>query len=365
MSRTNMKVKLTLRNPLNESETHDVYIIPKDVPIGKKWIEKLTHCLTENLKLEKNYCWVGWPDGSRDLKYLTNNLMKFINVINNYNDSPKCLWTEKYIITEVFNESNVMTSDFQVNHDLFNKLHHHFEILQGQVWNISDWFINADNETRYAIRQLNNHCHEMEILIKQIRAKNVYPDGINPSAIIAFINGPRELLEPEDHDHFTLQRGAGRVFLGYCQIGKIHWEAYVDGDQDIHDSGISGLRYVSGEITIDFGAGTDNRLHHQNNIDKYAKWLELNGLSIDDKYLAHGWLHVATVDLTPYTNMSPLEIEQYLSKYLDIFKISVIDDNDVTIIESIYDYHWNKVDFESSQKSELFETFKSFCKNTD
>jgi hypothetical protein len=355
---------MTLRNPLNEQETRDVFIIPKDAPIGRKWIEKLTHCLNNDLKVEKNYCWVGWPDSPRNLEYLTAQLRGFVATINGYNEAPHCLWSEPYYITEIYTAETVITNDYDVNHDLFNKLHHHFEVLQGQVWNISEWFLNADNETRYAIRQLNNLCHEMEILIKQIRSKNRWPQSMNPAAIIAFINGPREELELEDHDHFTMQRGAGRVFLGYCQIGKIHWEAFIDGDSDIHDTGISGLKYVSGEITIDFGAGTDKSENHQKRVGDYAKWLEDHGLSIDDKSLAHGWLHVATIDLTEFEGKSPVEVEQFFSKYLDIYKIAVLKD-DVVVAESTYDYHWNKPGFEDAQKADLFDSYKSFCKNTD
>lgn len=360
----NTKVKLTLRNPLNENEIHELFIIPKNANIGKKWIEKLKECLLKNLKLEKNYCWVGWPDSPRNLKYLTKKLRGYIKTINDYNLSEKCLWEEKYYINEKYTENTVITEDLDVNHELFNKLHHHFEILQGQVWNISEWFINADNETRYAIRQLNNLCHEMEILIKQIKTKSKSPGAVSPSAIIAFLNGPREELEKEDYEHFTLQRGNGRVFLGYCQIGKIHWEAFVDGDQDIFDDGISGLRYVSGEITMDFGKGTDESSHHQKMIDDYGKWLEKNNLSIDDISIGHGWLHVADLDMTPYKDMSPVELEELLSKFLDIFSIEIIE-NDLVTVRNTFDYHWNKRGFEQKQKEDLFKSYKKFCKNVD
>ena len=360
------KVNIILRDPLNEHETHTMGIIPKDAPIGRKWIEKLKVCLDSNLKVEKNFCWVGWPDSPRNLEYLTAELRRHVKTINDYNDSPKCMWSEPYYITEEFYANNVITNEIDVNHDLFNRLHHHFEVLQGQVWNISEWFINADNETRYAVRQLNNLCHEMEILIKQIRAKSFHPAYINPSAIIAFLNGPREELEIEDHDHFTLQRGAGRVYLGYCQIGKIHWEAFVDGDEHIDDSGISGLKYVSGEITVDFGTETSGRPEHQRTINEYAKWLESHGLNIEDKSLAHGWLHVATVDYTPYEKMgmNQQQMHEYLSKFLDIYKVQIVEDG-VVVAESTYDYHWNKSDYEAQLKAELFPTYKTFCKNTD
>lgn len=360
----NTKVNIVLRNPLNESETHTLGIIPVDAPIGRKWIEELKICLDDKLKVEKNFCWVGWPDSPRNLEYLTAELRRHVKTINDYNSDPKCLWSEPYYITEEFYANTVIDNTLDVNHDLFNRLHHHFEILQGQAWNISQWFITANNETRYAIRQLNNLCHEMESLIKQIRSKNFGAQYVNPSAIIAFLNSTRKDLTLEDHDHFTLQRGGGRVFLGYNQIGKTHWEAFIDGDEHIGDDGISGLRYLSGEITIDFGFESLTKPDHQASIKKYAAWLETHGLSIDDKSLAHGWLHVATIDYSPYRDMNLSEIHEYLSKFLDIYKIQIVQDDNI-VAENTYDYHWNKPDYEEQLKAELFPSYKNFCKNTD
>jgi hypothetical protein len=360
------KVNIILRDPLNEHETHTLGIIPIDAPIGRKWIDELKICLDSQLKVEKNFCWVGWPDSPRNLDHLTSELRKYVKTINDYNDDPGCLWKEPYIITEEFYANNVITNEIDVNHDLFNRLHHHFEVLQGQAWNISHWFINANNETRYAIRQLNNLCHEMESLIKQVRSKRFGPQYVNPSAIIAFLNSPRKDLVLEDHDYFTLQRGGGRVFLGYNQIGKTHWEAFIDGDEHIHDSGISGLIYVSGEITIDFGTETLNIPAHQARIADYARWLEEHGLSIDNKSLAHGWLHVASIDYSPYEEMGmdQQQMHKYLSKFLDIYKVQIVED-DIVVAESTYDYHWNKSDYEAQLKAELFPTYKTFCNNTD
>jgi hypothetical protein len=347
---------LTLRNPLNEEETHDLYILPKEATIGRKWIDKLKTCLQDNKKIEKNYCWVGWPSTPRSIEYLTRKLREYVNIINNYNQSPECKWDEEYHITEYFHPSTVMTADIDVNHDIFNRLHHHFEVLQGQVWNISPWFVNASNDVRYAIRQLNNLCHEMEILIKQLRAQKHYPEVLSPAAIIGFINGPRELLEDDDYDHFTLQRGGGRVYLGYCQVGKIHWEAFIDNDDHVGHDGISGLKYVSGEVTIDFGNDSINRKTHQEKINEYKTWLTKHNLSIDDKTIGHGWLHVADIDLSRYPGKSLSEVQDILSNFLDIYKIS-IEENGIITHSNIYDYHWNKPDFENNQKEELSKNY--------
>lgn len=351
------KVIFTLRNPIDESQTHDLHLIPKDAPIGRKWIDKLKICLNDNYKIEKNYCWVGWPNTPRSIEYLTKKLREYVKVINDYNNDPECGWSEPYYIEEDFRPETVMTKDIDVNHDIFNRLHHHFEVLQGQVWNISNWFKTANDEVRYSIRQLNNLCHEMEILIKQLRAKEYYPEVLSPAAIVGFIHGPRDLLEDDDYDHFTLQRGGGRVYLGYCQIGKIHWEAFVDNDEHIGHDGISGLRYVSGEVTIDFGNDSVDRKIHQDKIQEYKDWLKTHGLSYEDKKIGHGWLHVATIDFTKYPNKTPSQIQDILSNYLDIYKISIEEDGIITA-SNVFDYHWNKPNFEETQKEELAKNYK-------
>ena len=56
--------------------------------------------------------------------------------------------------------------------DLMNQLHHHFELLIGQVWNVSDWFKMANHETIYAIRILNNNCHQIENVINSLDSEH-------------------------------------------------------------------------------------------------------------------------------------------------------------------------------------------------
>ena len=57
-----------------------------------------------------------------------------------------------------------------IKHEVMNKLHNHFEVLQGTVENLSEYYKLADYPTKYAIRQLNNICHG-EVEAKVLKTK--------------------------------------------------------------------------------------------------------------------------------------------------------------------------------------------------
>ena len=45
-----------------------------DTPLGKKFLEALKANLTKERILEKNFCFLGWPDSNRNLEYLCDEL---------------------------------------------------------------------------------------------------------------------------------------------------------------------------------------------------------------------------------------------------------------------------------------------------
>jgi len=68
-----------------------------------------------------------------------------------------------------------------------NRLHNYFEVLQGTVENLSPYYKYADYDTKYAIRQLNNICHEIENLCLSQRKQSTAPEWIRPSQITTFL----------------------------------------------------------------------------------------------------------------------------------------------------------------------------------
>ena len=64
------KVTVTLRNPLDYTDQVEYYIIPYDNQLARDWINALKKLLNHKNLLEKNFCFVGFPDSARNLSYL-------------------------------------------------------------------------------------------------------------------------------------------------------------------------------------------------------------------------------------------------------------------------------------------------------
>jgi hypothetical protein len=176
-------VKIVLRNPLNKSDTIDYTIAVNDTPMANNWYLALQDLLKQNKYLEKNFCFLGFPDSPRDLAYICNELQSATNTINHF-------FAGKYVIAEIFSP-HTLRNGLTPNQELMNRLHNHFEHLQGTVGDLSEWYKNADYDTKFAIRQLNNLCHEAESLMLSQRKKAELPDWVRPSQITTFLNAPR------------------------------------------------------------------------------------------------------------------------------------------------------------------------------
>src|SRR5210317_2071625 len=160
-------VKVVLRN-YQTGETIDYNIVPEDNQMAKDWITALKQdVLQKSLHLEKNYCFHGFPYTQRTLEYLCNELNRHIKTIN----LSKIDYTiEEWFAPDVVRFDNSYSVGrirqgnigLTLKHDVMNKLHNHFEILQGTVEHPSEYATQMTTETTYAVRQLNNICHEIE-----------------------------------------------------------------------------------------------------------------------------------------------------------------------------------------------------------
>ena len=182
-------VKVTLRNPVSKTDYLDYYIIPDEHQLAQDWITALKEILLQNKQLEKNYCFLGFPNTPRNLEFLCDELNSAVETINKFDFTRHGL--KNYIIEEWFHpntlrfptdvypvdmrtaaekideqgnwlrESDRKNMGLYPKHSILNQLHNHFEILQGTVENLSEYYKCADYDTKYAIRQLNIICHEV------------------------------------------------------------------------------------------------------------------------------------------------------------------------------------------------------------
>ena len=315
-----------------------------DNPLAKDWYLALQEILANGNLLEKNFCFLGFPDTARNIEYLCRELNQAVTTINNFFDD--------YTIKEIFTPDTIR-SGLDPNQDLMNHLHNHFEHLQGTVDNLSGYYRRADYATKYAIRQLNLICHELESLVLSLRKKATLPDWVRSSQITTFINCHRYPLSDEHRQLFIkngYDRVFGRVYMHWTQIGKTLFEVWRDEhapklDATVCDA-ITHLQYYSGEFDVEWGNSVvypgEHDWHNQEQED-FANWLIQNNLDPLDTKLSLGYLPLGQIDLSTFGTDDPIKIREILGRYLDIYKIEVRD------ISATFNYCWSDADYAEQQ----------------
>jgi hypothetical protein len=346
MSGGKPSIKVVLRNPLNYNDQIDYNIIPHDNELAQDWVYALKDLLASGNLLEKNFCFMGFPNTARDLTYLCNQLNEHVATINNFFDD--------YQIEETFNASYLVLTDLGPNHEYLNKLHNHFERLQGTVEHLSNYYRRADYETKYAIRQLNNICHELENLILSQRKLKTLPYWVRPSQITTFLNAKRYDLKDSHRKLFALNgydRVLGGVYMHWTQIGKTLFEVWRDEEApvltDAVCEAITHLRYYSGEFDIEWGNDVvydGPHPWHAIEIDQFATWLQKNGMNIEDPNLSCGYLPLGQVDLiNSFGTNDGKEVWKILGQHLDIYQIEVDG------VTGTFDYSWADPSYKQMQ----------------
>ena len=346
-------VRIVLRNPLNHADQLDYVIQSFDHKLGQDWISALEKLLQSAKPLEKNYCFLGFPQTARTVEYLCNEITQHIATVNNGIDG--------YYINLTITPDTVLATDWAENgpnHILFNELHNHFEILQGTVSDISNWYKQADYDVKYAIRQLNNICHELESLILSRRKAVTSPNWIRPSQITTWITADRYTLTDEHRQLFKsngYNRVLGGVYMHWTQIGKTLFEVFRDEHAPVLTNtvcdAITHLKYYSGEFDVEWGNDiVYNSVcpWHDEEQDQFRNWLQNNGQDITDVSLSLGYLPIGQVQLQQSFGTTDYQtIWNMLSAHLDIYKIEVNGTNQV------FDYCWTDSDYKQQQIAKL------------
>ena len=335
-------IEITLgtdQNPL------PVYINVYDNSLGRKWLTALDQLIANNYHLEKNYCFFGFADGPRNGDYLIEQINKSIAVINQAEIG--------YHIDNHYTMDNSTDSMGGVNHKQFNLLHRYFEDLQGTDCNISNYYMNATNEVRWHIRQLNLLCHEFESWILSYRKKLTAPQWQRPSQLMCWLNAPRFTLEEEDYDLFgidTINRSLGGVYVGVNKaIGKHHWEVFNDEGRDsrINELTTTTMRSqtkAAGDFDIEW-ANDPGAYHWQiTKLVAFRKWLTDNGFDPEDKALTIGHPQVGQVDLKrSFGTEDYQQIWAQLNTRLNVWSIAT------SKTQVTYPYSWSDLDYRQQQ----------------
>jgi hypothetical protein len=320
-----------------------LYIDVTDNSLSRKWLSALNSIIRNDLHLEKNYCWLGWPSSARTAEYIIDQINTSISAINSADLG--------YAINDYFTVANTIQDDLGVNHDQMNQLHRYFEELQGHSGHMSPYWTKATAVTRWHIRQLNLLCHEYESLVLSMRKIIQAPEWRRPSQLMCWLNAPRFELDIEDHELFgvdSLNRQMGGVYVGVNKaVGKTHWEVFNDEGSNVDQLVTTGLRSqteAAGDFDIEWGRDAGAYPWQIKKLAEFRKWLMANGFDPEDKSLTIGHPKVAQVNLTKsFDTLDYNQIWQKLAGHLDVYKIRTSD------AEATYEYCWQDQDYADQQ----------------
>ena len=336
-------IEIDLRSPNNNILT--VHIDVADNSLSCKWLAALNDIINNRLHLEKNYCWLGWTEHARDAEYLCTQINRSIMAINASDLD--------YRIQDFFSPGTVIQSDLDINHTQMNQLHRYFEDLQGIAGAMSPHYTQADDVTRWHIRQLNLLCHELESLVLSLRKTQQAPEWRRPSQGMCWLRAPRYELDDEDLELFgieTINRKLGGVYVGVNKaVGKHHWEVFQDEGRDSRISELvtTGLRSQSqaaGDFDIEW-ARDPGAYHWQiQQLAEFRTWLARNGFNPDDPSLTIGHPCIGQVDLQrSFGTQDYQAIWAQLAQHLDVCAIRTSQ------VSATYDYHWSDPDYIEQQ----------------
>jgi len=328
-----MKLLVTLRDSTGRKDNFTLTYLILDNSLSKKWCDLLIqNFFLNDHPIEKVFCLQGWQnnldsDYGRSMSYLCQRLNDSVSVINE--DLVAKGYEHIDLNFDIESMKNPLTAQ-----DRLNQIHHHFELLIGQVWNPSKWYGLAEARTRSCIRNLNNICHEMEGILK------IAADPTKGLQINVGLNGPdfsgnyfqdkmRIDLDKEDYDNFRNSLDWGDCVIYYSQLGKRHIEAFNDQDECIDDENISGHKFLTGEFVLCF-----RQVKRQP--PQFFEWLKSRGFDPTDKTLGLGFPVVA--------KLAGVENRQYIEQQLklrdDLYSIELHDDVGRILYSRQYLYTW-------------------------
>jgi hypothetical protein len=338
------QISVKLRNRQTRSEL-TLYINVDDNSLSRKWLRALNHLLTNNYHLEKNYCFFGFPDSERSPEYICDQINATIAAINAADIG--------YHINDHFSVANTVAAEGRLDRDRFNQLHRYFEDLQGVSGRMSEYYLQAQADTRWHIRQLNLLCHEYESLILSQRKAWQAPEWIRPSMLMCWLNAPRFELETQDLELFgvdTISRGPGMVYVGVNKaVGKHHWEVFTDEGRDsrldeLTTTTLKSQTEAAGDFDIEWGRDPAPYDFQRQKLDDFRAWLRANGFDPEDPALTIGHPRVAQVDLIrSFGTTDTDQIWDQLNHHMDVHEIRTAD------ARAIYEYHWSDADFQQRQ----------------
>jgi hypothetical protein len=337
-------VELLLSRVSDRTDTLPLTIDVFDCPMSARWLQMLKEMLALKLTLKKDFCFLGFPDAPEDLTFWCKMLNGFVEQVNAVRGPG--VWKNGYEIKQRFYPEAIF-HDGKYNSLPMFEIHHEFERLIGQEWSLSPYYVQASPAVRYLIGQLNDLCHQIESLGQAMEQRFASSGIVNPITLVSTLSSVKAPIHEDELKYFKLDQGGfGGVYVKYAQVGKDHWDVFHEGDTEIFDSNVNGLRHLSGQFTIEWGHGFSAEDFAEKK-ELFFNWLRANGRDPHDPKLALGRLKVGQLRRSDFGYESLTAIHRLLANYLNIESISVRDGDQ--LVTAQYPYHFTDPNFSADQ----------------
>jgi hypothetical protein len=344
-----------------------VYLRPTGHALSNFWIDQFkknylnTDNITNSRPLNKSFSLHAWqtewdqPDYSRNMSKVCDMLNDAIEKVNYFYGPYGYPNIDIHFSSELLKDREYFRS-------AMNDLHHHFELLIGQVGNVSDWFYKPNShEACYYVTQLNGLLHEIEATINNLDRTNgqkcIYFTYTAPNIDGTYLPEPvRKPLKIQHYECFeNVEHQWGMLTAFYSQLGKQHIEVFIDGDDVIGEENISGIQWMLGESNLSLGENADPTLPPKERVrDEFKKWLIDNGFDINDPTLALGLGVLARIHVEDNLHLGNdwQEIDTRIHECDDIYEVGFCDENLVPTVKQQYNYSWEEY------RNQLIENIK-------
>lgn len=263
-------LKITFSDENYSSNEYEVAWKIVDSQTSLLWQKCLISLL--NNKEQKIYSrFGGFPDSPRNYLWLQEKINKCIDYLN-ANTTYKI--KEKLV---------------GFDQEIMNKLHHHFEVMIGPIWDISDFYKKLNIEQQDAVCALNYYIHEIEMIQRVMALPEKVRHLGTSSVFVEYIDCKKFFLPEFAFKEFTLKIEFGDILLHYSQTGKTWNEVFLDDDHDVGAKGINPLKSISGEFDIFYG----NVSYSEEEAKKLKDFVKKRGGDPEDAKAALGNIIVA------------------------------------------------------------------------
>lgn len=317
-------IALTLVNKNTNIDPLEIVIQLNDNKCVKKWYNRFKYELESNAFLKKEHIFMG--QSSLTVKQMIDQINNTLDgiadwdfVLNQHPDYP--------VIQQPDISIRLKEEDFVGGNDnkLMNTVHNYFPMLAGTATKTNNYMYAASPKVRALICRLNLEIHELHTMLQNNNNKGCH---IN----ISWQRAPKNLEHLTDNfnDIFDKQVMFGDVLLGYPQVGKTHFEAFIEEDEELDDENVEPIFLLSGDMLLhlsgNIGAET---------INSFDRWLIDKGLDPNDKKMRYGFAKLGRV-----INIDVETAKDITKKYNDINKITINDEGGTRS----FTYNYNRYD---------------------